>query len=314
MSSSATSAQSSRGAPAPELGTWPDGAILTDVGQVDAIDGTRLHYRRWLPAGRPAQALVVFVHGIASHGGWFAETAMQLARGGIGVYAPDRRGSGLSDGPPGHLPSFEQALDDLEIVVGHVRSEQPTAPIFLAASSWSAKLALPFVATTPTRLAGLVLLGPGLFPRVGLTVAQRLTLLALHRVRPEWRMPIPLRPESYTFEPAALAFIRSDEHRLLHATARFYWETGRLDRARDRYAREIRIPLLVQLGDADPIMDIEATTRWVNRLPVPDRTLALYRGAAHTLDFEPEPTVRVYRADLLGWLRRQAAREAARVG
>jgi hypothetical protein len=38
--------------------------------------------------------------------------------------------------------------------------------------------------------------------------------------------------------------------------------------------------------------------------------MVVYRGASHTLDFEPYPNVRAYRADLLGWLRHQIGRAA----
>jgi alpha-beta hydrolase superfamily lysophospholipase len=70
---------------------------------------------------------------------------------------------------------------------------------------------------------------------------------------------------------------------------------------------------LLQIGESDQIMDTPATCAWLQRLAAPDRTTVVYRDAGHTLDFEPEPTVRAYRADLLGWLRRQIRREAGDV-
>jgi hypothetical protein len=54
-------------------------------------------------------------------------------------------------------------------------------------------------------------------------------------------------------------------------------------------------------------LDADATCRWVHGLKAHDRTIMVYRGASHTLDFEREPTLQAYRADLLGWLRRQTA-------
>ena len=64
--------------------------------------------------------------------------------------------------------------------------------------------------------------------------------------------------------------------------------------------------MLLQIGEADPIMDTPATCRWFRSLGAADRTMMVYRRASHTLDFEPEPIVRAYRADLVGWLDRQA--------
>jgi len=275
--------------------------------RVAASDGVSLHVRTWLPAGRAALAGLLFTHGIASHGAWFAETAGHLADEGIAVYAPDRRGSGVSGGPRGHVARCEQALRDLDRVTSLVAEEQPGRPIFLVGSSWAAKLALAYAAGAQHRLAGLLLHGPGLFPRVDLGLGQKLAVLALHRTWPGRQLPIPLKPEDYTRQPAYLDYIRQDDRRLLTASARFFWETRRLDRARDRLGARLRLPILLQIGEADPIMDAQATCRWAHRLPAPDRTIVVYRDASHTLDFEPEPTLSTYRADLLGWLRHQAA-------
>src|SRR5687767_8737669 len=74
--------------------------------RLTAVDGVTLHYRTWTPVGRPPEASLLFLHGIASHGAWFAGTAVHLAERGIAVYAPDRRGSGLSGGPRGHVASY----------------------------------------------------------------------------------------------------------------------------------------------------------------------------------------------------------------
>jgi acylglycerol lipase len=273
--------------------------------RLTATDGIALHYRAWLPASVPVSGALVFVHGIASHSAWFAQTAGFLAGGGIAVYAPDRRGSGLSGGPRGHAGSVEQLLSDLDRIISLTADEHPATPIFLAGSSWAAKLALAYAANAQDRLAGLLLHGPGLFPKVDLSVSQKLAVLARHRFQPTCQLPIPLTPESYTSQASYLAYIEGDPYRLLTASARFFWETRRLDRARTRLAARLTLPVLLQIGDADPIMDAEATCGWLQALPAPDRTAITYRNASHTLDFEAEPTVRAYRTDLFDWLRRQ---------
>ena len=279
--------------------------------RLTAIDSLLLHYRTWIPAQGHAEAVLLSVHGIASHGAWFAETAIHLAERGIAVYAPDRRGSGLSGGARGHISHYEQVLDDLDLFIGLAEQEQPGAPIFLAGSSWAAKVAIASAARRQDRLAGLLLLGPGLFPKVDLSMQQKLGVLLFHRTRPELNLSIPLVPDDYTRNAAYLEYIRRDGYRLLTASSRFFWETRRLDRARTRFASTLRLPMLLQIGDADPIVDAAKTCRWFQRLDAPDRTTVVYPGASHTLDFEPYPNVRAYRADLLGWLRHQIGRAAS---
>jgi alpha-beta hydrolase superfamily lysophospholipase len=197
-----------------------------------AGDGVRLHYLRWRSQQSPPSAVVVFLHGIASHAGWFAETAADLNRHGVEVYGLDRRGSGRSGGPRGHLDRYERALGDVERLAGLVAADHPGAPVFLAASSWAAKLGVVYAARRPTPLSGLLLLGPGLFPRVNLSPWRRIVVVAGHPVRPMARLPIPLTPELYTTNPAYREFVRADPLRLLEATTQFFWETARLDRRR----------------------------------------------------------------------------------
>src|SRR4029450_3454890 len=105
----------------------PESRFLT------AGDGVRLHYLRWRSGPSQPSAVVIFLHGIASHAGWFAETATDLSHQGVEVYGPDRRGSGRSEGPRGHLDRYERALDDVEQLVRLGAGENLGLPHLLAA-------------------------------------------------------------------------------------------------------------------------------------------------------------------------------------
>jgi alpha-beta hydrolase superfamily lysophospholipase len=277
-------------------GFTADGAVSSFV---EASDGVRLHLLSW-PAD--ARAVVVFLHGIASHGGWFGETATLLARERLAVYAPDRRGSGRSGGPPGHLADYHRALDDVELVLRLAAADHPGVPMFLAGSSWAAKLAIVYAALRPARLSGLLLLGPGLLPRVSLNAPRRAAVVAGHLAVPRLTVRIPLRPEMYTANPSYVDFVRADPLRLLTATAQFFWTTAVLDRRRAAASARLRLPVLLLQGDADAMMDVPATRRWFDELPAADTTYRAYPGAGHTLDFEPEPNRGRYLSDLRDWL------------
>jgi acylglycerol lipase len=270
-----------------------------------ANDGVRLHYLHWRSSRSPPWAVVIFLHGIASHAGWFGETAADLNKQGITVYGPDRRGSGRSGGPRGHLTRYERALDDVEQVVRLVSSEHRGTPVFLAASSWAAKLALVYAAQRPAPLSGLLLLGPGLTSEVKLSPARLVQVVVGHLVAPMACLPIPLTPELYTANPPYLDFIRADPLRRLEATAQFFWETARLDRRRRRASAGPTLPLLLLQGEADKMIDVPKTRRWFAQLGVEDKTYRAYPGAGHTLDFEPDRSR--YLADLLEWLSARAA-------
>jgi acylglycerol lipase len=265
-----------------------------------ANDGVRLHCLHWRSGRSPPSAVLVFLHGIASHAGWFGETAADLNRQGVEVYGPDRRGSGRSGGPRGHLDRYERALEDIEQLVRLVAAEHPGAPVFLAASSWAAKLAVVYAAQRGGSLSGLLLLGPGLLHRVDLSPWRRVWVAVGHPVRPMARLPIPLTPKLYTANPPYRDFIRADPLRLLEATTQFFWETARLDLRRRRDSARLELPVLLLQGEADEMVDVPATRRWFERLGGEHKTYRSYPGAGHTLDFEPDRTQ--YLGDMLAWL------------
>jgi acylglycerol lipase len=272
----------------------PESRFLT------AGDGLRLHCLHWRSGSSPPSAIVLFLHGIASHAGWFAETATDLGRHGVEVYGLDRRGSGRSQGPRGHLDRYERALDDVERLVRLVTAEHPQVPVFLAASSWAAKLGVVYAAQRGAPLSGMMLLGPGLFPRVNLSPWHWMLVVAGHLVRPTVRLPIPLTPELYTANPPYRDFIRADPLRLLEATTQFFWQTARLDRRRGRDTARLDLPVLLLQGTDDQMMDVPATRRWFDGLGGRHATYQAYPGAGHTLDFEPDRTR--YLGDMLAWL------------
>jgi hypothetical protein len=79
-----------------ELQRWPTGRIVSYTG----AEGARLRARLYRPRGKMT-AVIVALHGMETHGRWFAPLALDLNAKGIGVLAMDRRGSGINAGAGG---------------------------------------------------------------------------------------------------------------------------------------------------------------------------------------------------------------------
>src|SRR4029450_8820747 len=138
-------------------------------------------------------------------------------------------------------------------------------------------LGVVYAAERAVPLSGLLLLGPGLFPRVSLSPWRQALVVAGHRLRPMVRLPIPLTPELYTANPPYRVFSRSG----------------------DDPARPV-LPGRLPQGEDDQMMDVPATRRWFDGLSGEHTTYRAYPGAGHTLDFEPDRSR--YLADMLAWL------------
>lgn len=128
-----------------------------DIGSGAGTDRVRLAGWRW--GDGPAR--VVFLHaGVCDSRSW-SEVADQLASatGGSGTWiAYDRRGFGETPYTPGPYSH----LDDLLAVLDAVAAD---APVWLVGSSMGGGLALDAAISAPERVAGLVLIAPGVSGR-----------------------------------------------------------------------------------------------------------------------------------------------------
>jgi alpha-beta hydrolase superfamily lysophospholipase len=275
-----------------------------------ASDGYRWRYRRYADAGQPSSALahVVCIHGIQSHGGWYVSSCTRLRAAGFAVYFLDRRGAGLNEQDRGDTPSFRRLLDDAAEFLDHLRSTTPATqqpmPIFLVAISWGGKVATALLRRRPGCAEGVALLCPGFFPRVSLSLRERLRIAWARLVAPRRQFPVPLDdPELFTASPQWHQFLRDDPLTLHRATARFLVESVRLDIALRRAPGSINVPVLLLLAEKDRIIDNAPTRRFVERFATTDQEVIEYGGAHHTLEFEPDPGQFI--SDLQRWLTRQ---------
>ena len=264
-----------------------------------ASDGYSFYFRHFRPVG-PIRARLVIVHGIRSHGAWYSRSAAQFAEAGIEVYFLDRRGAGLNSTSRGDTPSFRRLLDDVAEFVQSVREESAWLPQFMCGISWGGKIAVGLPYRKPGLIDGLVLLCPGLVPKVAPAFSQR-TRIALARVfRPKKFFPIPLNdPELFTSSLDWQRYVDSEPYGLRQATARFLFSSFSMDIYLRRAARHVTLPTFLALAQNDRIIDNAQTREFVSRFPG-ELTVNEYAHAHHTLEFEPES--HPWMADVLKWV------------
>jgi alpha-beta hydrolase superfamily lysophospholipase len=277
--------------------------------------------RVWDAAGAP-HGRVAFLHGITSHSGWYNGSSAALAAAGFEVHFLDRRGSGLNAEAPGDVDRWTTWVDDVAVYLEQLRHRStresaydppdgrpspdsrypmPTSAV-LCGISWGGKLAAAVARRHPGLVKALALICPGLYsphePGVLKRAALRTPLPARLRQR---RVANPLSsPGLYADSLAWRKFIAQDPLSLRRVTLRF----AREDRNLTRYARAaapyLHMPVLLMLAGRDRIVDNRRTRAFLNRSGASCRTFIEYPGAAHTLEFEPDPLT--YFTDLSNWI------------
>jgi alpha-beta hydrolase superfamily lysophospholipase len=241
-------------------------------------------YRDW--SSDKVVGVVIHLHGIESHSGWVSETAQTLSEQGYRVYAPDRLGSGLSEGLRGDAPSWRVWSSHARSLVEIAQTENPGVPLFLSASCWGAKVALEVAIGSPERISGLALIAPALKPRVNLDFSRRLQVAAAMALWPEKPFEIPIKQETmFTEESPYCDLIRWDDLRLKEATARFLYESRKLDRHILRRLRDLKVPTLVFLAGRDEIVDTPTVRASFERLCPDHVTLRTFSSACHSMEF-----------------------------
>ncbi len=274
-----------------------------------AGDGYRWKYRAYAGPAAP-KGIVVFIHGVQSHGGWYEYSCTQLARE-YQVFFLDRRGSGLNDDARGDAPSFRRLIDDIaEFLTTLPRNaERGRLPVFLAGISWGGKLAVALERRHPGLVDGLILMCPGFYAKVRPTLMQRLGIFFARLFRPRTLYPIPLNePELFTANPRWQQFLRDDPLRLHDATSRFLIESVRLDGYLSFSPKYVHVPVLLLLASEDRIIRNGKVRAYVERFATKDKTIIEYAGAQHTLEFEPEPDRFI--DDVRAWLDKRVEKPA----
>ncbi len=237
-----------------------------------ASDGYPLHVRIW-PAEGQTRGQVVVLHGVQSHGGWYHGLGRSLAAAGYTVSFPDRRGSGANALDRGHARSARRLNLDLAEWLRAVRSEDPGLPIALAGISWGGKLAMIAAARHPELVDAIVLICPGLHPRVGVSRVpsdcrspgrfSRIGESAFRSRSPTLRSSPPIR-RARRSSPA-------DPYSLREGTAGLLAASFIIDRLVARAPGRIHQPALLMLAGQDRIVDNAQTLAYFERLASTER-------------------------------------------
>lgn len=229
------------------------GFSLKSIIHLQAADGAQLSVRHWGPLNQQPERSIVMLHGLITHSGWFDFLGEELARLGFAVYAPDRRGNGLTQ----HLSDIgnvDLLMDDVKRVLNFVTSRDSNTTLFCWC--WGAKLGIPLANELPIR--GLVLASPALAsnPAVGKRFQSGVAVNG-------W-LPLHFDPlTDFSKKPEARRFIEQDSYHLRQVPEVMRPATASLNALCLEALPSLRIPILTFMADDDDIIDVPQTAKLV---------------------------------------------------
>ncbi len=104
--------------------------MIHNITHIHSFDNTRLFVQTWQPKNE-AKAVICLVHGIGEHSSRYYEWAERFVDVGFALLSFDQRGHGLSDGKRGVISSYEDFMNDIDVVLEEANKLFPDLPFFL---------------------------------------------------------------------------------------------------------------------------------------------------------------------------------------
>lgn len=132
-----------------------------DRTKLSTQDGTQIEGYVWKPEG-PAKAVVIQSHGIGEHGERYDHVAKAFNAEGIGFFAYDHRGHGRSGGKRGHINSYGELLEELDLARAEASKLFGDVPQILYGHSWGATISLNYLIRNSAHFKAAIITSPWL--------------------------------------------------------------------------------------------------------------------------------------------------------
>jgi acylglycerol lipase len=267
-------------------------------GRIAGLRDVELYWRGRVPSAG-ATGVLMICHGLGEHSGRYGPVEQALVPDGWAVYGLDLRGHGLSGGKRAHLVRYDDWLADLDTFRRLLVTRHPGLPVFLLGHSMGGQIALAYSLDHQQSLRGLVLSAPALVSNA-VPAAAVPVLRTLGRVAPTLR-PVGIDTTKISKDPDVVAAYQADP--LVHhgrPTLGLLSALHEQFTVLPRRAGTLRIPVLVQHGLLDELVDPAGSRLLEANLGSPDRTVRCYDGLWHEIYNEPEREDPL--ADLREWL------------
>lgn len=260
--------------------------------------GLAIVYQLWRPEDLPIRANIVLVHGLGEHGGRYHHVVDRLVPEGYAIYALDHQGFGRSDGHRGHVERFDDYAEDVHKLVTMARNSEPDLPVIVYGHSMGGLIAILYAQQHQESIDLLVITSPGL--KADASPALVLLMRLMNQIRPTFTIRRPGSGTRVSRDPEVVRAFIEDPLFVPVSSARWAVEILAAQPRAMANASEIRLPVLVMQGEADVVVDPQATYRFFELLASEDKTLLTYPKHFHELhnDIDKEKPL----GDLLAWL------------
>ncbi|HUH73685.1 MAG TPA: lysophospholipase [Chitinophagales bacterium] len=225
-------------------------------------DGLELFAKSWQSENQTSKAVITLVHGLGEHIERYEHVAKVLTDDGYAIVGYDHRGHGKSDGNRGHIPDYEQFMDDVTLALNKTRELFPNLPLFIYGHSMGGGLVANYLIRRQPKVKAAILTAP----YFGLTNPQPAIKLALGRFTqnlvPKLSLPSGLNADHISRDPEEVRKYKNDP--LVHdkISAKMGISMVDVGAYAVEHANKISVPTLVFHGKGDEITSPKASAEF----------------------------------------------------
>jgi len=259
--------------------------------------GLKIFTRTWLPAEN-ARGVIVIVHGLNAHSGYYQWVADQFIALNYAVYALDLQGRGKSEGERFYVQSIYDYVNDVDQLVDIAKAAHTDLPVFMLGHSAGGVIACLYTLEFQGKINGLICESfayqvPA--PDFALAILKGLSHVAPHL------HTIKLKNEDFSRDPSAVAVMNNDP--LIANESQPSKTMEQLVIADERLKKEfslIKLPVLILHGTKDKATKFSGSQFFYDNAGATDKTLKLYEEHYHDLlnDTDKEQVM----ADIQQWV------------
>ena len=259
--------------------------------------GKHVFYRIWITHSEP-KGLLLIIHGLNSHSGYYQNFASELSENGFGVYAMDLQGSGRSDGERYYISDYEDIVTDIDFLFDIARARHSKVPIFLFGHSAGGVFASVYAVDYQPKLNGLISASFAFqIPAPGFALA---IMKLLGYIIPHARL-IRLNNADFSRDESFVNAMNNDplladEKQPAKTMQQLLLAAAYLEKEMP----EIEIPLLILHGSADKATKPAGSKYFMEHASSTDKQFKLYEGYYH--DLLNDKYSRIIVKDIMRWL------------
>ena len=262
-----------------------------------ARDGKVLPFTKWPGDPKPAQGVVICIHGLSGAASDFWPIGDTLPKQGYAVYGLQLRGQGNDPELKrrGDIRSRQQWLDDLEDFTGLVKRRHRGVPVYWYGESLGALIVTYAAASVEPRAApqGIILSSPVVELRgnLQLGLVKNFLLRAMLNFLPGQKVSL----EALGNAEVQVTSQTTHRHQMQHTahyvpafSLRLFAEIEQLIKKAPQAAAKLQIPVLVLYTPHDPLVSQEGVERFYQLIASPRKTKAFFSESYHLILHDQE--------------------------